>query len=71
MDKQLSSYYTSQGWALKVDGERFYRSKMLCRACIREHVGALERKKDYQRACKAARGLDDKTYAQMLAHQSF
>jgi hypothetical protein len=66
-DKKLSSYFV--GWEKIEDGGRIYRFKYLCRQCIRNQEDALSRKQDYQKACKAARGVTDQTYAQMLAAQ--
>jgi hypothetical protein len=66
---KLSTYYSNQGWELKQDGGRYYRSIEMCRQCIRDHEDALSRKQDYLKACKTAKGLDERTYAQMLASQ--
>lgn len=68
-DGKLGSYFTAKGWSLRQDGQRFYRVKMLCRACIELEKGCQARRQDYEKACKAARGLDNQTYAQMLASQ--
>lgn len=64
-----SAYYTQRGWKLKQNGGRYYRTKMLCRDCIGKEEEALGRKREYEKSCRAARGQDDKTYAQMLAQQ--
>lgn len=65
----LGSYYAARGWVLMQNGPRYYRTKMLCRGCIDLEDLAQERKLDYEKACRLARGLDDQTYAQMLAQQ--
>ena len=68
-DKTLSRYYVQRGWELLQNGMRYYRVKMLCRKCIGLEVSAQERKREYEKACKAARGDQTETYAQMLARQ--
>lgn len=68
-DEKLSSYYRQRGWVLMRDGQRFYRVKMLCRACIELENSAQSRRHEYEKACKAARGVETQTYAQMLASQ--
>lgn len=68
-DKKLGTYYTSKGWKLMQNGLRWYRVKYLCRQCIIAEDQAQERKREYENACKAARGVDTLTYAQMLAQQ--
>lgn len=65
----LSSYWVQRGWTLKQNGQRWYRVKLLCRGCIVAHEDALERRRDYEKACRRARGTDDTSYAQMLAAQ--
>ena len=67
--KLASAYYSQQGWKLMQNGGRSYRVILLCRACIELAESALSRKREYEKSCKAARGQDDKTYAQMLASQ--
>lgn len=68
-DAKLGSYYSQRGWRLKQNGNRWYRVKYLCRACIELENSAQARKAEYEKLCKAARGVDDQTYAQMLASQ--
>lgn len=68
-DGKLSSYYAERGWALMRNGERYYRVKMLCRGCIVKETEALARKTDYEKACKAAQGIETLSYAQMIAGQ--
>ena len=70
-DKKLSPYYVNRGWELKVNGTRYYRMKVLCRGCMLLEDQAQERRRDYEKACAAARGQDTQTYAQMLAAQTF
>jgi hypothetical protein len=65
----ISAYYTGRGWTLKQDGNKLYRVKLLCRDCIGLEVGAQARKREYESACKRARGDETQTYAQMLASQ--
>lgn len=65
----ISAYYVGRGWALRIDGNKFYRVKLLCRSCIGLEVGAQARKREYEKSCRAVRGLDNMTYAQMLASQ--
>lgn len=69
-DKKLGSYYSARGWNLKQNGQRWYRVKMLCRACIEAENGAQARRADYEKACKEARGIGNSTYAQMIALQT-
>ncbi len=64
-----SPYYRSRGWKLMKNGLRFYLVKMLCRGCVALENSALERRREYERVCKASRSQDDTTYAQMLAQQ--
>lgn len=64
---ELSSYYHNRDWRLKRDGNRFYRGKFLCHACIDAEEQALERKAEYNKLCREAAGISDQTYAQMLA----
>lgn len=68
-DGKLGSYFSAKGWTLRQDGQRYYRIKMLCRACIELENVIQSRRQDYEKACRAARGLDNQTYAQMLASQ--
>lgn len=68
-DGKLPSRYTQRGWALWQSGNKLYRRKLLCRDCVELENGAQERKRDYEKACKAAQGLETMTYAQMLASQ--
>jgi hypothetical protein len=70
-DQSLSPYFISQGWTMFKDGERLYRWMYLCRACIRAQEDVLTHRQEYEKACKAAKGLEDRTYAQMIARQSF
>lgn len=65
----LSNYWRGRGWILIQNGLRWYRVKMLCRGCIVLEDSAQERRREYEKACKAARGQDDTTYSQMLAQQ--
>jgi hypothetical protein len=65
----LPPRWLQRGWALKRNGQRWYRVKWLCRGCIVLEEAALERRLDYEKACKRARGEDETTYAQMLAMQ--
>jgi hypothetical protein len=51
------------------NGMRWYRTKMLCRQCIDKENLAQERRREYERACKTALGVESLTYAQMLAQQ--
>jgi hypothetical protein len=68
-DGKLGSYYSQRDWKLMQNGNRWYRVKFLCRACIELENSAQSRKAEYEKLCKAARGVDDQTYAQMLASQ--
>lgn len=68
-DSKLQPKWTVKGWQLWQNGMKFYRVKMLCRACIVLDEGAQERRREYDKACKATRGGDAQTYAQMLASQ--
>lgn len=67
---QLEPKWIAQGWQLKRDGKDVFRVKMLCRACIQDVYERESRQKEYEKACKKARGIDDRTYSQMLAEQS-
>ena len=68
-DDKLPRYYAQQGWVLMKHGGCFYRVKILCRDCVGKEELALAHRRDYERVCKEARGLETKTYAQMLAQQ--
>lgn|SRR5487761_2727435 len=68
-DKQLPVYWRGRGWNLMQNGLRWYRVKMLCRECCEAENGAQARRREYELACRDARGVSDLTYAQMLAQQ--
>ena len=70
-DKKLPAKWIQRGWHLWQDGQRFYRRKMLCRDCIGKQETQQAFARDYQKACKKARGSDDMTYAQAIASQDF
>lgn len=67
--KRLSAYYTGRGWTLVQNGNMWFRVMMLCRDCIGKEADAQARKREYQKLCKRAAGLESMTYAQMLASQ--
>jgi hypothetical protein len=69
--RELSTYYRAQGWQLMEDGGRFFRWMLMCRQCFRDYEQVLAQQRDYQRACKLAKGMDDMSYSQMLARQSY
>lgn len=64
-----SAQYLRRGWKLLRNGMRWYRVKYLCRECIELEEAARERRRDYEKACKAVKGVDETTYSQMLASQ--
>lgn len=66
----INKEWIRKGWALMRNGQRYYRVKMLCRGCIEVENGIQARRSEYEKACKAARGLDTSTYAQMLTLQT-
>lgn len=66
----LPPQWSSKGWKLIQNGQRWFRIRILCRSCIVKEEDSAAFKRDYQKACKAARGQDDQTYSQMLAQQS-
>lgn len=68
-DRELPPRFLQKGWKLLQNGSRYYRVKLLCHACVESEVSARQRKEDYVRACRRAKGLDTMTYAQMLAMQ--
>lgn len=65
--ESLSTYYTDRGWRLKRDGNRFYRGKFICYPCRLAEEQALEKLSEYKKLCRAALGMNDRTYAQMIA----
>lgn len=67
---QLEPKWIAEGWKLVRDGTDVFRKKMLCRACIQVVYEREERRKEYLKACKKARGEDDRTYSQLLVMQS-
>jgi hypothetical protein len=69
-DKKLPAYWIERKWQLRNNGGRFYRVKVLCRQCMLAEDQAQDRKRDYEKACAAARGQETQTYAQMLAAQT-
>ena len=68
-DGKLLPKWTAKGWRLLQNGPRFYRIKYLCRQCIVLDESAQERRREYDKACRATRGESAQTYAQMLASQ--
>jgi len=68
-DQKLSLKWTERGWQLLRNGTRFYRVKYLCRHCIVDEDIAQERRQEYEKACRETRGMDGRSYAQMLASQ--
>jgi len=68
-DSKLLPKWTARGWQLMRNGLRFYRVKFMCRQCIVLDESAQERRREYEKACKATRGESAQTYAQMLASQ--
>lgn len=67
--EQLPVRWLREGWVLQKDGPKFYRVKILCRSCIGKVEETLARKREYEQLCKAARGAETMSYAQMLANQ--
>lgn len=65
----LQPKWERAGWKFLQNGLRYYRVKMLCRDCIGIERDRMERRKDYEKSCKAVRGEDSQSYAQMLASQ--
>lgn len=59
-----------EGWTLQQDGQSCFRWKMLCRNCIEKEVERDFVHKDYLKACKSARGEDDRTYGQLMIQQA-
>lgn len=68
---QLEHKWLADGWTTKRDGRDIYRTKMLCRSCIQAVYETESRRKEYEKACKKARGEDDRTYSQLLSQQSW
>lgn len=66
---QLSMRHKRDGWTLLQDGPKFYRVKLLCRNCIGKQEEIAARQREYKQCCKAAQGVETKSYAQMLASQ--
>lgn len=66
-DALLPNFFQERGWKLKRDGNRFYRGKFLCRECIDREELTNARAAEYKKLCRAARGIVDQTYVQMLA----
>jgi hypothetical protein len=62
--------WVSEGWTFKRDGSNCFRWKMLCRNCIEREVERDMVHRDYLKACKAARGEDDRTYGQLMIQQA-
>lgn len=67
---ELPQHWLMKGWQLRQDGDEFFRWKHLCRNCIRRDVEAQKMREAYQKACKAARGVSDLSYDQMMTIQS-
>lgn len=59
-----------EGWTFQKDGGKGFRWKMLCRNCIEREAERDLVHKDYLKACKAARGEDDRTYGQLMIQQA-
>jgi hypothetical protein len=68
---ELEPKWRREGWKVMKDGRQTFRWKMLCRSCIQVVYEREEHHRDYVKACKAARGDDDRTYSKMLTAQSF
>jgi hypothetical protein len=66
---QLPTKWLNEGWKLHIDGKNTFRVKMLCRNCIDKEALRESIQRDYQKACKAARGQDDRTYGQLMIQQ--
>lgn len=69
-DGELSRRFRVEGWKLFRDGRDIFRKKMLCRDCIVKEGERDVLRREYQKACKAARGISTETYSQMLVRQS-
>jgi hypothetical protein len=69
-DGELTAKYRAEGWKVKRDGKNVFRWKMLCRNCIEKEAEREMVRKDYAKACKKARGQDDRTYGQLMIQQS-
>lgn len=68
-EAHLKPVWERKGWKLLKNGPRLYRTKYLCRDCVELEREREHRRLEYERLCKAARGIDDQTYAQVLASQ--
>lgn len=66
---ELPYRWQREGWKLRKDGTSLFRWKMLCRNCIDKEALREALQRDYQKACKAARGQDDRTYGQLMIQQ--
>jgi hypothetical protein len=66
---ELPIKWKREGWRLLRDGRNTFRVKMLCRECIDKEAMRELVHKDYVKACKAARGQDDRTYGQLMVQQ--
>lgn len=62
--------WVAEGWQFKKDGADTFRFKKLCRNCIEKEVERDMVHKDYLKACKTARGEDDRTYGQLMIQQA-
>lgn len=67
---QLEHKYIIEGWKLLKNGMTWMRYRMLCQSCVRKVYDREARQKEYMKACKKARGEDDRTYNQLLTQQS-
>lgn len=66
---ELPYKYQREGWKLRKDGRNLFRWKMLCRNCIEKEAEREMVHRDYLKACKAARRIDDRTYGQLMIQQ--
>lgn len=67
---ELEQKWRREGWKVIRDGREVFRWKMLCRGCIEKEAERDMVRRDYVKACKKARGQDDRTYGQLMMQQA-
>lgn len=67
---ELEPRWKREGWKLLRNGNEWYRWKMLCRSCIEKEAERDLVRRDYLKACKKARGVDDRSYGQLMVSQA-
>ncbi len=67
---EMPTKWRREGWTFQRDGRGGFRWKMLCRNCIEKEAEREMVHRDYVKACKKARGVDDRTYGQLMMQQA-